>query len=55
MVTDGCSTTRISELCDSWSLEDLARMNEDDMDRLLTLYPAPAPTLAEVRGQRESQ
>ena len=42
---------RMSKVCESWSLENLIDMNEDDMERLLGFYhPNTVPTLEEVRS-----
>ena len=41
---------RVSSLCDKWSLEDLADMSEEDMQRLLECFKKDeVPTLQQVR------
>ncbi|KAJ5722758.1 hypothetical protein N7488_000793 [Penicillium malachiteum] len=41
----------MSAVCESWSLDDLVQMTEQDMDGLLSHYqPGKVPTLQEVRG-----
>ena len=40
----------MSAVCESWSLDDLVEMTEQDMDGLLSQYrPGTVPTLEEVR------
>lgn len=40
----------MSEVCESWSLDDLVEMTEQDMDKLLSHYrPGDVPTFQEVR------
>lgn len=40
----------MSKVCESWSLEDICDMSEEDMDMLLTFYkPNCVPSLEEVR------
>ncbi|KAI9037418.1 bifunctional precorrin-2 dehydrogenase/sirohydrochlorin ferrochelatase MET8 [Aspergillus affinis] len=41
----------MSGVCESWSLDDLVRMNDQDMDGLLTHYkPGKIPSLEEIRS-----
>ena len=41
---------RMSAVCESWSLDELVEMNEQDMDGLLSHYqPGDVPALPEVR------
>ena len=45
---------RMSKVCESWSLEDLVAMNEEDMEVLLGFYkPGDVPTFESVRGENE--
>lgn len=40
----------MSKVCESWSLEDLVEMDEEDMERLLDFYsPGIVPTYESVR------
>lgn len=40
----------MSRLCESWSLEDLVEMDDEDMEKLLGFYkPGTVPTFDEVR------
>ncbi|KAI9807404.1 MAG: Bifunctional dehydrogenase and ferrochelatase [Piccolia ochrophora] len=40
----------MSKVCESWSLEDLCEMTEDDMEALLQFYkPGKVPAYAEIR------
>lgn len=42
---------RMSDICESWSLDELVQMTDQDMDKLLTHYPAgKTPTFQEVRN-----
>ena len=42
--------SRMSKVCDEWSLEDLLEMEEEDMDALLRFYePGTVPTFEEIR------
>lgn len=42
---------RMSGVCESWSLDELVQMTEQDMDGLLKHYPSgKVPTLPEVRN-----
>ena len=34
----GLTLIRMSKVCESWSLEELREMDEEDMDRLLAFY-----------------
>lgn len=44
----------MSKVCETWSLEDLCEMTEEDMERLLGFYkPNTVPTLKKVRGEEE--
>ena len=46
------SGQRMSRVCESWSLEDLTQMTEEDMGVLLGFYkPDTIPSLKEVRGE----
>lgn len=41
---------RISRICDTWSLDELVSMTEEDMDNLLRHYEAgKVPTFEQVR------
>lgn len=41
---------RMSNVCESWSLEDLVALDEADMDALLGFYdPGTIPTLDQIR------
>jgi precorrin-2 dehydrogenase / sirohydrochlorin ferrochelatase len=41
----------MSRVCESWSLEELCDMEEDDMDKLLSHYrDGDVPSFAQVRG-----
>ena len=41
---------RMSKVCESWSLEDLVEMDEEDMERLLGFYsPGTVPTYESIR------
>ena len=41
---------RMSQVCESWSLEDLVAMDEEDMENLLGYYkPGTVPTFEKVR------
>lgn len=41
---------RMSKVCESWSLEDLVEMEEDDMEKLLGFYqPGEVPSLDRLR------
>ncbi len=43
-------TLRMSKVCESWSLEDLVDMNEEDMEALLEFYePGTVPSLQSLR------
>lgn len=44
---------RMSNICESWSLEDLVEMTEGDMDTLLRSYESGrVPSLEQVRQER---
>ncbi|KAL1955235.1 hypothetical protein VTO42DRAFT_8894 [Malbranchea cinnamomea] len=46
----------ISHICETWSLEELVDMNEDDMNMLLEHYASnDIPTLEQVRLEQESK
>ena len=41
---------RMSKVCESWSLEDLVEMDEEDMERLLGYFsPGTVPTYKSIR------
>lgn len=41
---------RMSKVCESWSLENLVEMDEDDMERLLGFYnPGEVPSFDRLR------
>ncbi len=43
-------TLRMSKVCESWSLEDLVDMKEEDMEALLEFYePGTVPSLQSLR------
>lgn len=45
----------MSKVCESWSLEDLVEMDEQDMERLLGFYkPGTVPSFEEIRIGDES-
>lgn len=40
----------MSRVCDSWSLDDLCEMDDEDMEKLLGFYkPNTVPTFEEIR------
>lgn len=42
----------MSKVCESWTLDDLVDMEEEDMDTLLGFYkPDKVPSLKQVRGE----
>ena len=44
------SRYRMSQVCETWSLDDLVKMDEGDMERLLGFYgPGTIPTLENIR------
>ena len=44
----------MSRVCESWSLEDLVEMNEEDIEILLGFYkPGTVPSFKTVRGDDE--
>ncbi|OJJ47059.1 hypothetical protein ASPZODRAFT_131991 [Penicilliopsis zonata CBS 506.65] len=46
----------MSGICESWSLEELVKMDEQDMDNVLTYYASgKVPTYAEVQVKRDVQ
>ena len=46
--------SRMSKVCESWSLEDLVEMDEEDMEQILGFYkPGTVPSLKKVRGGDE--
>ena len=46
------NSIRMSKVCESWSLEDLCDMSEQDMNLLLAYYkPDQVPSLNELRGE----
>ena len=46
----------MSRVCEEWSLEELVKMDEEDMDRLLGFYkPNTVPTFEEVRLGDEAE
>lgn len=46
----------MSKVCESWSLEDLVEMEEDDMEKLLGFYnPGEVPSLNQLRLADELQ
>lgn len=50
IIERGLTRTRMSAVCESWSLDDLVEMSEQDMDGLLSNYQSGAvPALQEVR------
>jgi precorrin-2 dehydrogenase/sirohydrochlorin ferrochelatase len=50
----GLMTSRISNVCDKWSLEDLCEMDQEDMDELLKHYgEKEVPSLRDLRGDAE--
>lgn len=50
---DGC---RMSKVCESWSLDELCDMDEQDMEYLLKHYkPGKVPSLREIRGEDEPE
>ena len=45
----------MSKVCESWSLEDLVEMDEEDMEQLLGFYrPGTVPSLGEIRTGEEA-
>lgn len=41
---------RMSEVCESWSLEDLVELNDEDMEVLLGFYkPGTVPNFEQIR------
>lgn len=47
------SSRRMSNICESWSLEDLVKMTEGDMNTLLRSYESGrVPSLEQVRQER---
>ena len=45
-------TYRMSRVCESWSLEDLTEMTEEDMEALLGYYkPGDVPSLKKIRNE----
>lgn len=47
MRADSC---RMSGVCETWALDDLVRMDEGDMDRLLAHYESGSiPSFADIR------
>ena len=41
---------RMSKVCESWSLDDLVVMEEEDMEKLLGFYPpGEVPSLERIR------
>ncbi len=46
--------SRMSRVCESWSLDDLVEMEEEDMEVLLGFYkPGTVPSFETVRGGDE--
>lgn len=49
-LTCGADQSRMSKVCEKYSLDELCGMTEEDMDTLLGFYaPGTVPTLEEVR------
>ena len=47
---------RMSQVCESWSLDDLVDMDEGDMERLLGFYgPGTVPTFQDIRWDDPEQ
>ena len=45
---------RMSKVCESWPLEDLCEMDDQDMEQLLGFYqPNKVPSLVEIRVHEE--
>lgn len=43
-------SSRMSKVCETWSLEDLCNLKDEDMERLLGFYkPGKVPKLVELR------
>ena len=48
------SVGRMSEVCESWSLEDLTSMEDEDMRKLLEFYaPGSVPSLSKLRSEED--
>lgn len=46
---------RMSKVCESWSLEDLCSMTEEDMESLLGFYKNDeVPSLQDLQGEPDS-
>ncbi len=46
--------SRMSKVCESWSLADLVEMDEEDMEALLGFYnPGTVPSLQKIRYGEE--
>ena len=44
----------MSKVCESWSLEDLVEMDEQDMEKLLGFYePGTVPSFRNIHGDEQ--